>query len=376
MYIGWHSDAHVSYSFGNPKCNERFSNQYLVIYANGETKISPQTYGDFQLMFCTPTYTVREMVVTVNATTGAILTHRATGNIINQPVDEKFNTTLFEYIMSAGVNPHLGQTRSLVRDADYPDIQDRIEQYPRVAEMGLIWPLTNMVGFAAGLNKLPVRDLGDPEILRLLFQKTHQVLFTAAFSLLTSQNVTSDSMPVRGGLITDSPAAIVLVRPIAIIVEVAFAVVALLVAAFWLTNSRRKSNLSSDPASIAKIMSLVPGENSLTTSLRDSGNTTTANLGQAMYRRKYRLIASSGGVPQIVQSNGPRLLTLSPSASQKSLVPEDREIITVRPLEHRTSFGLLFASVVLAAGAALVYLFQYSNLNNGGSAVCIKMPLS
>lgn len=369
MYIGWDSDAHVSYSFGNPNCTEEFRNQYLAIFGTGRIpSLGSGQYEDIQIMFCTPSYTIQEMAVTVNASTGAVLHHRPTGKVSTRPMSDVFNTTLFEYIMGAGVNPAVtAGTKPGERTGDFPDVAFRVEQYPRVVDMGLKWPLTNMVGFAAGLNTGPLDDLHDPEKLQALFQKTHQVLFTSAFSSLTTAMDPAQISTTLPGTMSDRPAAIVLVRSIAIIVEVAFAVIAILAGAFWLTTSRRISNMKVDPASISEVMALIPGGNTLSEDIYDDGKVTAVPFEHVIEHKFYRLRLGRRLPSTIepVQSRHGPLLSHSDTKSFKS--GEFTVISAVRPIEHRIWFGVSFGGVIFIAAGALIFLQKWSSMNDGKS---------
>jgi hypothetical protein len=79
-----------------------------------------------------------------------------------------------------------------------------------------------MVGFALGLSPSPVWDLADPTVLQQAFQKVHQVLFISAFSILSKPIADNNLLDMRDGLRQDFLGVIVIVRPISIIVEVAF----------------------------------------------------------------------------------------------------------------------------------------------------------
>lgn len=365
MYIGWDSDAHVSYSFGNPNCTREAVNNYLAVFATAAAILPDETYGDMQALFCKPTYHVNELSITVNATTGSVLKLAPQSKMLEQPVNEIFNTTLFEYIMGAGVNPETTPITTQ-RTGDYPDIAHRIEQYPRVEELLIKWPLTNMAGYAAGIHQGPFEELSEPNNLRQLFEKTHQLLFSAALSVLTVQESANMNTFSRQGIRTDEPAAIILVRTISIVVEIAFGLVALLTTLFWLLSVHRVSNMRFDPASVGNIMAMVPSDNSLSNTLNDNGTTSTSDFGQALRRKRYRLRAIPDSVPRIEPIAVPRMLTLN-SASSNISNGDYIEMSTVRPLEHRIFFGVLFSGVILIASAALIFLDQWSKKHDGTS---------
>jgi hypothetical protein len=370
LYIGYYNDAQVDYAIGNPNCTKEHSNNFLALFASASSRTAMGVYSDLTALFCIPTYEVQEMTITVNSSSGAIVDAKpipGKGGPNTELLETTFNKTIFEYILGAGVNPET-DTRGgteIKRQTDLPDLS-AIEQYPRVQKFGVKWPLSNMVGFAIALNPFPVQDLVDPVILQRSFERAHQILFTSAFSILTQPNVSSDLRDVRPGVREGKPGAIILVREIGIAVEVAFGMVALLTMALWYISRRRASNLCFDPASIANVMSMTSYKGPLSANINDDGTVTMAMLENALRQRKYHLLTTENSSSHIQPLSKPPISEPPSTQSTRSSSQQSQKPFTfVRPLEHRLVFGAIFASTMLVALAALVFLDRWGSNHNG-----------
>jgi hypothetical protein len=158
-----------------------------------------------------------------------------------------------------------------------------------------------------------------------------------------------------------------LVRPIGIAIEVAFGIVALLAISLWYFSSRRSSHLIDDPASIAKIMAMIPINGNKLNFIRDDGSVSIGLLEKSIFQKRFWL-SSPETSPPMIETKASRHAEAFPGhASNKSTVP----FVPVRPLEHRLYFGVLFSGVLLAASSALIFLQRWSADHNG-KIVCLK----
>ncbi len=251
-YIGYFNNPHVDWALQNPNCTVEFSNNFLAVWSSSEYYIESGVYSNLTALFCETSYSTQPISVTVNASDHAIVSMEFSTKNRSQPtidnVEDIFNTTAFEYILATGVN-------SEDQEVNLPD-RAVLEQYPRLINYSLTWPVSNMVGFAVALNPSTVAELADPSALQTAFERAHQLLFaTAVNSLLDTTNKTSS--PIDDGLLRDVPGAIILVRPMAIAVEVALAIVAIMTVLLWYYSHNRCSNLEGDPSSIADLMAVL-----------------------------------------------------------------------------------------------------------------------
>jgi hypothetical protein len=219
QYFSYYNDPNVDTSLDNPNCTAEHSNNFLVVWASNVTN-QTGVYNNITAAFCVPSYHTQTLMTTVNASNHAIVD--SISNIQEAPTslpDNLFNTTQFEYLIGVGIS-------STTERVDHADSLV-LEQSPQLEKFGLVWPTSHMVGFAVGLGGLPVEDLASLPALQNFFEKAHQLLFSAAFSTLAT-NRPGENHTQWQGTRQDNLGAVVLVRPIAIVVEVALGIIALL----------------------------------------------------------------------------------------------------------------------------------------------------
>jgi hypothetical protein len=350
LYIGYFDNAQVDWALQNPDCPTEFSNVFLAIFAATASLVQTGVYSNMTALFCETSYSSKNVYVSANASTNGVY-QLSDASFVDQNatatrLDNIFNTTNFEYILGAGVSPSSGLRSNL-------DDIVTLEQYPRVQNYSVAFPVTSMVGFAVGLSQSPVGEFADPATLHQAFQKAHQVLFISAFSALSTPLSDANLVDLRDGLIHDFPGAIILVRPIALAVEVAFGIIIVLTMSLWYFSNRRPSNLSTDPASIRDIMSLMETKSSSQDMFRDDGKVTADALAERLSVSNFYLERGDSG-NSIIRC----------TTSVKD-VPQDAGIATakarlaaapIRPLELRLISGLLFISLLLGSILGLVFL--------------------
>ena len=363
-YIGYHDNAEVDWALQNTNCSQAFSNNFLAIWASNSSRIASGVYADLTALFCETNYNVQKMSVTVNATGHGVVSGTpisGLGNRTNvESVEEIFNTTAFEYVLSTGVNP--SGLRSNLPDTAV------LEQYPRLMNYGLAWPMSNMVGFAVALSGVPIQDLVTPTALQSAFESAHQLLFTTAFSTLSisTEPESQTQQSVRPGTLQDSPGAIILVRTIAVIVEVALGVVALLTSFLWYHCHMRPSNLKGDPASIADIMYLVHDGDVLCIDMKDVGSLPEASLRDSLSNQKFRVIESGNQIVHLSSVDaGQRENSATFTTSTTTHLSEKFQV--VRPIELRLTTGSCFITVIVTSLALLVFMNVWSSKLNGKS---------
>jgi hypothetical protein len=279
LYIGYLDNAQDDWALQNPDFPAEFSNLFLAIFAATTSLVQTGVYSNMTALFCETSYSSQNVYVNANALTNGIYQF-SDASFVDQnapatELDDLFNTTNFEYILGAGVSPSTGQR------SNFEDIVI-LEQYPRVQNYNVAFPVTSMVGFAVGLSQSPVGEFTDPATLQQAFQKAHQVLFISAFSALSTPLPDANLMDLRDGLIHDFPGAIILVRPIALAVEVAFGIIIVLTMSLWYFSNRRLSKLCTDPASIRDIMSLMETESNSQDMFGDDGKLTADALAERL----------------------------------------------------------------------------------------------
>ena len=357
LYIGYYDDAQVDYSLQNPQCSIEHSNNFLALFASASSRTAQGVYSNLTALFCVPSYHVTNISVVVNASSRAIMDWtRPEPEIISDLPNGVFNKTAFEYILGAGVNP----TRER---SNFPD-SAVLEQYPRLEHYNLTRPVSNMVGFAVALNPMKMEDLSQPVALQTAFQMAHQLLFTTALNVLT-ESIPLSMLNIRAGVRKDNPGAIVMVRSVSLVVECAFGLVALLTSCLWYMSHRRKSNLESDPDSIAGIMSIVHKLDSSDVYYDGDGTLTSEATKRILTQKKFYLQAGA---------KTPQLMVLEPSGlsvnkcaafAANSEVRGEQLVPAIQPPELQLWVGSLLSTALAVALSGLALLQAWSSRHQG-----------
>jgi len=370
IYVGYYDNPHSDWALANPNCTAGHSSNFLALWASMASSIPdrPSYYSNLTAVFCQPTYHTTQSRVTVNASDGAVLNVIPTG-LVSQAggVGSVFNTSNFEYLIGTGIQSE--DARS-----NYPDTI-LLEQYPQLTRYNLAWPVSNMVGFAVSLNPSTVADLSSTANLQRAFEKAHQLLFAVAVSTLTtSVGLNSTALKnVRTGLRRDTLGAIVMVRTISIIVEVALVLVIVTTISLWWASYHRRSNLIGDIASTADVMSVVSEEIALSEEFGDDGTLTEDMLKRKLSTRKYflRLLEDVSGKNRLQlspKSHGTGELPSTGIAEDEPYYLQNREMFRpVLPRELQTSAGITLIAVIVGSLATLVFLKFWSTKQNGDS---------
>ncbi|PVH77159.1 hypothetical protein DL98DRAFT_591555 [Cadophora sp. DSE1049] len=358
-YIGYFSNPHVDWSLQNPNCSAEFSNNFLALWASGASHVEGGIYSNITALFCETNYSSHSVTVTVNASDNAIVHQKPApeshSSSATQSVQSIFNTTAFEYVLATGVTP-------TNQDVNLPE-RAVLEQYPRLMNYSLTWPVSNMVGFAVALNPATVGDLAEPTALQVAFERAHQLLFATAFNSLVEPIKQIDNLAGDSSVLEDSPGAIILVRPMAIAVEVALAIVAIMTLLLWYHSHCRQSNLESDPSSIADLMTVLQAgqiSRKESQSTIDFAGTTEV---EALSKEMYQLTARTCGLskPHVESVNN---TTFGSSTTIQSTGGHD-ETPPSRPVELRLWSGGAFVIILTAAIIGLVVLNDQILKHNG-----------
>ncbi|CZS94144.1 uncharacterized protein RAG0_04191 [Rhynchosporium agropyri] len=338
-YIGYHSSPQSGWALKNPNCSAKFSNNFLAVWASAASRFDHGVYKNMTAIFCETSYTSQQMHVSVNASSNAVTWGNPVGdNVTALAVEDVFNTTNFEILIGTGVMA--SDRRANLQDTAV------LQQYSRIKDY--------------------VETLSDPVALQEAFQRAHQVLFTSAFSTLVTP-ILRDSPQIisqnqGNGTVEDIQGAIILVRPISIIVEAALGMIILLTLSLWFHSHYRPSQLSSDPASIKDIMTMQPPHGN---TVSDDGTLTTTSLESALVQKKFRLSRTDNGTSLIIpmaSGNPVSYLDAIPRASSDQ--PEN-PFVPVQPVELRIQFGFVFIAVLVSASAGITFVKIWSTNQNG-----------
>lgn len=283
LYAGYYPDfqgANSAVYLQSDNCTRENAHKFLALWGSAASEDDNIIYHNLKALFCTPSYYSQTVYTTINATDSSVISSDF-NNSTSQPLSTTdFNVSNFEYLIGTGVS-----SSSLLRD--YPD-SDVLEQYPRLLNYSLASPVSSMVRFAFGTGLSSAENLFDPKFLQGTFEKAHRVLFSMAVNTLMTPLAPSMTKGIRAGSRQDKPGAVIFVRSFSIAVEAALAVVILLCGVLWLTSSRQKSMMTTDPASISRIMSLIV-EPKVRDDFKDFENITASALEKKILHRVYRL---------------------------------------------------------------------------------------
>lgn len=216
-------------------CSSEVNKRTFMAIATTNSSFDPVTdeVRDFTALFCTPKYHVQTINVTVNASSLAIVNMTTISDRTDMPAN-LFNTTHLEYLISTS-------TTVVENREDKPLM---LIQGSKMFHAG-VFNDADSVAFAVGLNQSALPDIMKPDVLSRSFEQMHQLLFSQAFSTLTT-GIEDGSMGL--GVRINTSGAIVLVRAFAIVVETGLALVIIMTTCLWFITFRRKSKLPGDPS--------------------------------------------------------------------------------------------------------------------------------
>lgn len=379
QYIGFEGSAYLDWSLHNTYCGDEFSHQFIAVVGQGTGTGGNATFGNITAMFCEPSYMQQEVSITVDAATG----QPSNDSLVElapwtQLDDTAFNSSAFEFLLHAGFS-------SITIDRDYPD-NLILDQYAKMYDLNIGWPVTNMVGFAIGLHDGPLADFLNTTVLHETYAAAHKLIFSSAFSQLVPKTQETGK---GKGLVKYTMYGIVISRTFSIIVESLLIVVAILGAFLFYTITKSQSNLSSDPDSIASMLKMAQKDEVMLTHISKMANLSETSLHARMSSDRYTLKGSASGPTLHLISSGqdgnasndsdpPRtkvshvrvFFSKKDGNTSNGLEPitttvSQTELRSIRPKELRPMVGVLLVLILSAAIGVLGYLKHEEMRLNG-----------
>jgi hypothetical protein len=366
MYVPYFDDPNSDWALQNENCTIEHSDNFLAVWGQSQfiEGTTFKTFGNISAQFCRPSYHIRPVTATVNATSRAVINidYKSAPDTDMSLPETDFNVTNFEYMIGIGTSQyHAGKSLA----GDLPDISI-VQQLPRVLKFNISWPFSNMVGYGMAASSGQVKDLADPSQMHKAFDSAHKLLFsTAVAAMMTSKEPTSNE---RIGLVIDQPGSIIFVRSFSIVVEAFLAVVGILTCVLWLVYQQRQTNMTHDPASISDIMRLVCNAKVPLRGFYDSGTLTTQTLGERLRDHRYRLNAynKGGAIEMHLESiKGVAGQDLDKTSEFQSSIDCPEQFQAIRPFELTFATGGIVGTVIIAAIASLSYLYHLITKFNG-----------
>ena len=255
-YIGYWDDAALERDLALGGCPRTSNHTFLAVWAKNDNSTKTfNTASDASALFCTPSYHVQPVNATISLPDFSVLSVDPLG--AKSPLSEDlFNATQFEYLLGVGVAPRTFVDAGLQRDpARFTDVSNTIivHQDTQLRDLQIVVPTNNMIGYAVGLSDRKVERLTDPTELQRTFERAHQLLFAlAVHDLMPSSGVSSTG----AGVVNSTLQAVRLVPVFAIVTQALLFVILLFICYLLWSSPRRKNCLSTDPNSLAEIMSM------------------------------------------------------------------------------------------------------------------------
>ncbi|KAI4255043.1 MAG: hypothetical protein L6R42_006936 [Xanthoria sp. 1 TBL-2021] len=347
LYIGYEMDQHADYSLSDMGCPSP-SNQHQFLAVWGQS-LGGDRVTNVSAAFCEPTYWTQEVNATVTVPSMNVTEISPLGPRITLP-DGLFNRTAFEYGIGTGA-------QAISERADISETTNIVDQKSQVAKFGLLGTVTNMVGFALGLNPTDLTDFADPTILAASFENAHKLLHALAMRQLMSSNAIE--VQSRQGTISGKISAITTVRPFAIVVEVLLGLVVTLILALMTYTCRRPSQLCNNPASLIDVIAIAADD--------DENFDSTDETGPEASRSRFRLVngricLSRPHVASHVPNCGNSSADARPSLTE-SEVENSKSL--ARPIAMSMTVACIFLLTLLLALTTVIALTIYAKKHDG-----------
>ena len=364
LYIPYFDDPHSDWALQNPNCTAEHSHNFLSIWAKSQyiENTTAKEYGNISAQFCRPTYHVRHVTATVNATSRDVfdIDNTDTPDLLLPETD--FNVTNFEYLIGVGTSEN---QLDKPLTGDLPDVSI-VEQLPRLIKFNLAWPLTNMVGYGMAASSGQTEDLADPSQMHKAFESAHKLLFSVAVAAMLVPNESTTNE--RTGLLIDQPGSIIFARSFSIVVEAFLAVVGVLTCVLWVVYQQRQTNMTHDPASISDIMRLVRSTKEPLHGFYDSGTLTTSMLRERLRSQRYQLNAYNECGTSEMRLKSLKEVSktdIDNIATFRSSIDCPEQFQAIRPFELSFTTGGVVGTVIVVAITTLSYLYYRTIRFNG-----------
>lgn len=263
------------------------------------------------------------------------------------------NITDFEWSMSQGYEKN--NNRGSYPTSSWPDPKERIQSsFPE-----LIWDyyLPNLATFALGAYQRPVADYLNAETLKNSYQAAYRLLLARKLAdiLSTDLNHTTTVSATR----RYQTQTVIMVPTFVYVVEGLLAATAFIGLMIFVIPSWRRTNLVSEPASIASLLTLTCNDHAIVESMGTKDSATTQELEELFQKTTFALQRGTNQPEPSLRYLGPDVQ----SSSTKDLVAKPTPPILPPELSWR--FGLGFIILQGLVVAILAYTYVRAHLQNG-----------
>ncbi|KAH0314041.1 hypothetical protein KCU71_g6731, partial [Aureobasidium melanogenum] len=353
MYVGyWYEESMDSYLKG--QCPQEANRTFLVRWLSGETeglvdKSQPQNVNT--TLWCRPFYYQQEVKATVIPPKMHVLDIVPVGPKLSLPSD-LINITDFEWSMSQGYEKN--NNRGSYPTSSWPDPKDRIQSnFPE-----LVWNdyLPNLATFALGAYKRPVADYLDAETLQESYQAAYRLLLARKLA-----DILSTDLEHTGTVLATrhyQTQTVVMVPTFVYIVEGLLATTTIIALMIFVIPSWRKTNLVSEPSSIASLMTLTSNDQRMIKATSEKDCATSQELENLFQEARFHLQPPS-------DSQETTLCYLNPDPQSPPSYKAPTKPLPLLPTELSWIFGVAFLILQGSVMAALVYTYLRAQLQDG-----------
>ncbi len=347
LYIGYDLDQRADYSLSGMGCPSA-TNKHLFLAMWGQN-LGGDRETNVSAVFCEPTYWTQEVNATVTVPTMNVTEISPLGPRMTLP-DGVFNRTALEYGIGSGA-------QEVSSRADISETTNILDQKSKVVKFGLLGTVTNMVGFALGLNPTNLTDFADTTVLAASFENAHKLLHALAIRQLMSSNAIESGS--RQGTISGKINAITIVRPLAIVVEILLGLVVTLILALATYTYIRPSQMCNNPASLADVIAIAADDDTN----HDYTDATGSDASRSRFRlHNGRICVSRPRVASHVPSCGVSNADAMPSLTKTKV--ENRKSLA-RPIEMSMAVAFGFLLTLLLALITIISLTIYASKYDG-----------
>ncbi|KAF2743243.1 hypothetical protein M011DRAFT_461863 [Sporormia fimetaria CBS 119925] len=341
-YIGYYSTDFATWYLQGVCEDLDARNRFLALFGRNKQRDEDPPQNATGL-FCRSFFYEQEVMATVQAESRAPLTVTPMGP--KQAVaEDKLNHRWFLFGMQAGVVPGRGD---LPLD-QFPSQMQRLANLPLDSWAGDYFPQ-----FAVGASGPPMEKYLDPEGLRASYETAYRILFSRLMVEVLDQDF--NETVEKSGEVAFVTRAVTVVPVFAYIVEGLLGFISLCaIVLMWISRKRQRYwKLSSDPSTIASIMSLVAEDEPL---LREFSGLDRSNMKDTERFWKnmkfhlhtvngtYRISATDDSSAPLLKSNSEKEETANP----------------VRPKEFGTAVVLVFMTIQVCIAILLAVLWARS----------------
>lgn len=357
-YIGYYGGPYSMHAVKNPACppENDAEHQFLAILSETLVEGNIDTLAEFDVrgMFCQPEYFKQEAMISVKK--GSMQPDGESISVVSprQPLlDTEFNRTAFEFLITNGI-----AAAEMSRDVSASSV---IEQHPRLQDIGLTLPVSNMVGFALAGQSHTIRDYVNMTLLESIYNDAHRSLFSVAVTQLLMNETTAG---LTKGTSTYHLTGVVVSRVFSAIVEGFLVLVGLSAIAVCILSQTATSNLTNNPSSIGRLVDTLKISPEVGKIFHYAGAVNDKEL-LGRFRETRLNLAQDGTLRaskvckgEVVEDEFPITLKTRGSGNESHYEP-------IRPMVLRRSSGVGFTLILVASIIILSYLKDLEISNQG-----------